>query len=220
MSENMTTPPDDFDPFGDIPESGKEAPPPERKPERPRKKRSASRSRRVAYAAVGTAISVVMMVLTCYLPLTVAPLVMISLCYNVVTDKCGVGYGIMTVLASVGLGFLCCAANVAVLLIVVIVFVPYSALCLLLGRLRLDYGGVRKALIRGVSIAAFAALEVLFIYLLGGIVADFIDLAGLMSAIGSLAVGYVVVTLLAIVVFLCIDFLFIAMGRQITRRLK
>ena len=219
----------EFDPFGtsEAPESGRNdadgapAGEPKTPPEPPRrkKKRRLSSGRKIAYAAVGTAIAVVMMVLTCYLPITVAPLVMISLCYNIVSDKCGLGYGIMTILASVGLGFLCCMGNLGVMLVVVVVFVPYSLLCLPLKRL--DYSSLKKAFIRIAVIAVFAALAVLFVFLLGANVAGYIDLGALMSDIGgSFAIGYIVVTLAAIILFVCVDLLFINVGKQIVRKLK
>lgn len=223
MSKN-----EDFDPFG-----VNDQPPPEPPREsgdngkgeddRPapnkKKKRKLSSARKVAYAAVGTAIAVVMMVLTAYLPITVAPLVMISLCYNIVTEKCGLVYGIMTILASIGLGLLCCMANIGVMLVVVVVFVPYSLLCLPLKKL--DYTSVKKALIRIAVIAVFAALCVLWVFLLGSLVAGFIDLNELMSNIGgSFAVGYIVVTLIAVILFVCVDLLFINLGKQIVKKLK
>ena len=188
-------------------------------PPRRKKKRKLSNGRKISYAAVGTAIAVVMMVLTCYLPVTVAPLVMISLCYNIVSEKCGLGYGILTILASVGLGFLCCIGSIGVMIVVVVVFVPYSLLCLPMKRL--DYSSVKKAAIRIVIIAAFAALAVQFVFLLGANVAGYIDLAALMSDIGgSFAIGYIVVTLVAVILFVCIDLLFINVGKQIVKKLK
>lgn len=217
---------DDFDPFGEneninAAAGGGNAAGGPSAPEPPRKKRRRrlSSGRKIAYAAVGTAIAVVMMVLTCYLPVTVAPLVMISLCYNIVSDKCGLGYGIMTILASVGLGFLCCMANIGVMLVVVIVFVPYSLICLPMKKL--DYSSPKKAFARIAVISVFAALSVLFVYLLGGLVAGYVDLGSLMANIGSsFALGYIVVTLVAVVLFVCVDLLFISVGKQIVKKLK
>lgn len=214
---------DDFDPFQSTGENNENGEPqsedvPSSKPPR-RKKPRLSGGRKIAYSAVGTAIAVVMMVLTCYLPLTVAPLVMISLCYNIVSEKCGLGYGIMTIIASVGLGLLCCMSNIGVMLIVAVVFVPYSLICLPLKKL--DYSSLKKALIRIVIIAAFGALCVLWVYLLGSIVAGFVDLESLIGNIGSsFAIGYTVITLIAVILFVCVDLLFINVGKQIVKKLK
>lgn len=214
--------PRDIDPFGDdpVPEPqprDSEPPEPERKPEK-KKKRRLSQARKITYSATAAAIAMVMMILTCYLPLTVAPLVMISLCYNVVIDRCGFGYGIMTMLVSVGLGFLCCAANVGVLLIVAVVFVPYSFVCVPLKKL--DYSGLKKALVRIAVITVFAALEVLFVFLLGNLVTDYIDIAGMIESIGNFAAGYIVVTIVAVILFVCVDVLFVMLGKQAARVLK
>lgn len=184
-----------------------------------RKRPQLSDGRKIAYAATAAAVSIVMTVLTCYLPITVAPLVMISLSYNIVIERCGLSYGLMTIIASVGLGFLCSAANIAVLLIIAIVFVPYSLICAAIRRF--DYSTVKSACVRIVVISAVAALDVLFIYLLGGFVANYADITSLISRIGnSFALGYILVTLVAVLLFLCIDWLFIRLGKIIVKKLK
>ncbi len=125
----------------------------------------------------------------------------------------------MTIIASVGLGFLCSAANIAVLFIIAIVFVPYSLICAAIRRF--DYSTVKSACVRIVVISAVAALDVLFIYLLGGFVANYADITSLISRIGnSFALGYILVTLVAVLLFLCIDWLFIRLGKIIVKKLK
>ena len=184
-----------------------------------KKKRKNTPARNVAITGTLTAISVVMMALTCYLPLTIAPLVVISLCYNLAFEKCGVPYGVMGILASVGVGFLVCAANVEILLIVTVVFVPYSLLSLLMRKL--DYSTMKKAIVRIVIVTAFGALEVLFVYLLGALVAGYIDLSGIIGKIGGeFALGYVIITLISIIIFVCVDLLFMRLVKQIAKSLS
>ena len=106
------------DPFGSAPESsGGEAPGSGGQPRPPRKKRLPP-ARKVAYSAIGAALSVVMITIAAWLPVTVAPLVLISICYHIVSDKCGIGYGVITMLVIAALGSLCSAANVAAPLLV------------------------------------------------------------------------------------------------------
>lgn len=211
------------DPFGSTPESsGGEAPGSGGQPRPPRKKRLPP-ARKVAYSAIGAALSVVMITVAAWLPVTVAPLVLISICYNIVSEKCGIGYGIITMLVSVALGFLCSAANVAVLVLVAVVFVPYSLLCFFI--CRLDYKGVPRTVARMLIVAAFAALEVLIVYNIGNAlitVNDYVDLSGIISFIagGNFALGYVMVTLIAVVLFVLVDFVYVYFSRRIIAKLK
>lgn len=212
---------DNFDPFDEFPsdsDSGQNDPQNAR--EKPKKKKKkASPGRKIAYTAVGTALSLVMIALTCYLPLTVAPLVMISLCYNIVAEKCGAGYGIMCMLASVGLGFVVCIGAIGVMLIVVVVFVPYSILCMFIRKL--DYSSVKKALIRIAIIASFGALETFFVYLLGALVMNYVDMGEIIGKIsGSFAWGYVAITGIVVVLFMAIDWMFVTFGKFIVGKLK
>ncbi len=203
---------DDFDPYGKIPDA-------EPEPKASPKKKKVSPGRKIAYSAVGTALSLIMIALTCYLPLTAAPLVMISLSFNIVTEKCGLGYGIMCMLASVGLGFVICIGAIGVMLIVVVVFVPYSLLCVFLRKL--DYSSVKKALLRMPIIAAFAALETFFVWLLGSVVVGYVDITGIIQRIGgAFAAGYIVVTLIAVLIFEAIDWMFVTFGKAIVKKLK
>ncbi len=192
------------------------------KPDKPhpkRKIRNLTDGRKLAYSSTAAAISIVMTVLTCYLPITVAPLVMISLCYNIVMERCGLSYGIMTIVTSVGLGFLCSAANIAVLLMVAVVFVPYSLICAAIRKF--DYSTIKTACLRIAVVSVFAALDVLFVFLLGALVADYADIASLISRIGNnFALGYIFVTLIAVLLFVCIDWLFVRLSKTIVKRLK
>lgn len=180
-------------------------------------------ARKVAYSAIGAALSVVMITIAAWLPVTVAPLVLISVCYNIVAEKCGIGYGLITMVVSVALGFLCSAANIAVLVLIAVVFVPYSLLCMLIRRL--DYRRVPSAIVRLIVVAAFAALEVLVVYNIGNAlvgVNDYVDLANIISFIagGNFGIGYTMVTLLAVVLFVLVDLVYVYFCRRIVTKLK
>ena len=212
-----------FDPFDDFPDSPENNGEPNgnkgKDIEPKRKKKKASPGRKIAYTAVGTALSLIMIAMTCYLPLTVAPLVMISLCYNIVADKCGIGYGVLCMLASVGLGFVICIGAIGVMLIVVVVFVPYSIICVFLRKF--DYSSIKYALIRIGIIAVFAALETFFVYLLGSLGVGYVDFGAIIDKVGgAFAVGYLVITLIVIVLFIAIDWMFVTFGKIIVKKLK
>ena len=188
-----------------------------------RSRRRMPPARKVAYSAIGAALSVVMITIAAWLPVTVAPLVLISVCYNIVAEKCGIGYGLITMVVSVALGFLCSAANIAVLVLIAVVFVPYSLLCMLIRRL--DYRRVPSAIVRLIVVAAFAALEVLVVYNIGNAlvgVNDYVDLANITSFIagGNFSIGYTMVTLLAVVLFVLVDFVYVYFCRRIVTKLK
>lgn len=187
--------------------------------QKPPKRKKPPTSRKITFAAVGAAIIVVMMVIVSYLPLTVAPLIGVALSAVVVCDKCGIGYGITALLVGTGLGFLCGALNVAVLLIVLVIFYPYTIMCVLMRKL--DYRNLKSAFIRLIILCVFAALSVLFMYLLGGLVADYSDINGIIEKMGmSFGAAYIIITIIAILIFICIDYIFMQLSKQIVKHLK
>lgn len=185
-----------------------------------RRKRRLRPSQKVTYSAIGAALSVVMITIAAWLPVTVAPLILISLCYNIVAERCGIGYGLATMAVSVALGFLCSAANVVVLVLLAVTFVPYSLICMPLKRF--GYGTVRGAIIRIVCVAAFACLDTFILYSLGNFIIGYIDIAEIIERIagGNFALGYTAVTLLAVVIFVIVDLIYVFVGRRIAAKLK
>lgn len=197
--------------------SGEEGGPRRRRP------RKLPPSRKIAYSGICTAIAVIMIAVASWLPVTVAPLVLVALSWNVVADKCGIGYAFISMAASVALGFLCSAANIAVLVLIAVAFVPYSLLCMLMRRL--DYGNIFRSVVRIICVAAFAALEVLIIYNLGNAligVNEYVYLGSVISAAagGNFALGYAIVTLIGIFAFVLVDFVYVFLSRRIITRLK
>ena len=189
----------------------------------PRRRRGLPPARKTAYAAIGTALSVVMITIAAWLPVTIAPLVLVSVCWNIVADKCGTLWALLTIAASLALGFLCSALNVVVLALVAVAFVPYSLLCMLLRRF--VYGGVRHTVVRIVCVSALAALEVLALYFVCGALAgaaDYADIAGLAETLGAgnFALGYAMLTLVAVVIFVLVDFMYVRFVRALVGKLK
>jgi len=188
-------------------------------------KRRLPPTRRLAYAAISAALSVVMITIAAWLPVTAAPLLITNISWNAAMEKCGFGYGLMSMIASVALGFLCSAANVAVLVLVAVVFVPYSLLCYGLSRAGVDYKRALKAVLRAVIIAAFGALEVLIVFKIAGAltsVGDYVSIDGIISFIagGNFALGYFAVTLAVMVIFILVDLIYCYFFRRVLDKLK
>ena len=182
-------------------------------------------TRRLAYAAISAALSVVMITIAAWLPVTAAPLLITNISWNAAMEKCGFGYGLMSMIASVALGFLCSAANVAVLVLVAVVLVPYSLLCYGLSRAGVDYKRALKAVLRAVIIAAFGALEVLIVFKIAGAltsVGDYVSIDGIISFIagGNFALGYFAVTLAVMVIFILVDLIYCYFFRRVLDKLK
>ncbi len=219
----------DFDPFANLPdpESGGASPEPQggqgaEQGKKGRPKKKVSPARKIAYTAVGTALALAMIALTCYVPVvTIAPLIMISVSYNIVADKCGIGYGIVCMLASVGLGFLVCIGAIGVMLIVLVVFVPYSALCFLIRPL--GYTSVGKGAARAGIVAAFGALETFFVWLLGSLVFTYVNIGEMIDKLmqgGSFAAGYLIITVIAMIIFIAVDIMYMTFGQMVVKKLK
>lgn len=178
--------------------------------------------RNAAYSAVAAALSLVMIFLTAYVPvLTVAPLVVCALAWNVVIDKCGVKYGIASMLASVGLGFLTVlGAGFGVMIIVGIVFVPYSLLAYFMKPL--TYDKVWKILTRLGTLIVFASLIFICLYFTADAIIGFIDITRIIDNIsgGNFWAGYLVLNLIAVAAVIGIDYIFLYMRAYIVKRLK
>lgn len=182
-------------------------------------------TRRLAYAAISAALAVVMITIAAWLPVTAAPLLITNISWNAAMEKCGFGYGLMSMIASVALGFLCSAANVAVLVLVAVVFVPYSLLCYGLSKACIDYKRALRAALRTVIIAAFGALEVLIVFKIAGVltgVGDYVSIDGIISFIagGNFALGYFAVTLAVMIIFILVDLVYCYFFRRILDKLK
>lgn len=181
-----------------------------------------SPSRNIAYSAVAAALSLVMITLTAYVPmLTVAPLIVCALAWNVVIDKCGIGYGIVAMAASVGLGFLTVmGAGFAVMIVVGIVFVPYSLVAYFMKSL--TYEKVWKVLTRIGILIVFASLAFMCLYFTADAIMAFVNISQIIENIsgGNFAVGYFVLNLIAVVIIVGIDYIFLYMRAYIVKRLK
>lgn len=185
---------------------------------KPKRERKTSVGRRIAYSAVGTALSVVMIVLACYLPLTVLPLVLISLCLNIVYRRCGIAFGLVSTVAVAGLGFLFCIGHIGVMLTVCIVFLPYSLICYFLRNT--DYSGVKKGFIRGGVMTAFISVAFMGLYFLADMVAEFLDIGGFLERFDSIVLPYLIVNAVLAVAIVIVDFVYLEACRIILPKLK
>lgn len=173
-------------------------------------------SRRIAYAAAGTAIASVAAIATVYLPAKILPLVLASFCFFLVFVKCGILHGAVCAAATMLLTFFCGGAGTSLVMLAVCFF-PYSLLCLLLRRF--DYKKPISALIRAASVAAFVNVAFAAVYfiakyaVLGGM-----DIIGAVNGLGKL--GYLFAALIVSAVAVVTDVLFVMSDKVITPKIK
>jgi len=119
-------------------------------------------ARKIAYAATFTAVSVVAIVASRYLPVTLTALLACSVCYFLCLMRCGIGYGLLCITASLVFSFILGGVG-TVFLLDAVLFAPYSLLAYLMKKLR--YSG-KTAVIRAGIIVVFANIVFALIYYL------------------------------------------------------
>lgn len=119
-------------------------------------------ARKIAYAATFTAVSVVAIVASRYLPVTLTALLACSVCYFLCLMRCGIGYGLLCITASLVVSFILGGVG-TVFLLDAVLFAPYSLLAYLMKKLR--YSG-KTAVIRAGIIVVFANIVFALIYYL------------------------------------------------------
>ena len=185
------------------------------------KRNNRESARKIAYAAVGTALSLAMIFMTAYLPLSIAPLLICALVWNVVIDKCGLGFGLASIAATVALGFLTViGAGFAVMIIIGIVFVPYSLIAHFIDKL--VYDKIWKAAARIGILAVFASVAFVCLYLTANQIMGVIDIGGIIGKVSgeNFALGYAVLNMVAVAAVILIDFMYLNMRAYIVKRLR
>ncbi len=180
-------------------------------------KNKTSAGRKAAYTAVSSALSVIAIVTACYLPVTVLPLITISLAVSVVADKCGAGWGVLSMAVSAGIGTLACFGHVGIMIVAGLVFYPFSLLCIPLRPF--DYSSVKGVVIRVLSMTALASLSFLGLFLLASQIADFINLEAVFERIGT-AAAYVVLNVALAAAFVIVDWTFLKLVKIIGKRIR
>lgn len=154
-----------------------------------------SSAKKIAYSATFTAVSVVAIVASRYLPITITALLACSVCYFLCLKRCGIGYGLLCIVASLVVSFVLGGVG-TVFLLDAVLFAPYSLLAFLMKKL--PYFG-KKAMIRAGIIVIFANIVFALIYYLlaSHISYDFVVMSERFGGYAVLAVmvsGFALVT--------------------------
>jgi len=170
-----------------------------------------SNSRKIAYSATLTAISVIAVIVSRFLPITLSALLVCCACYFFAFFVCGFGYGILTIIASLLTAFFVSGVS-TVLIFAGLVFAPYSIIAFFMKKV---YYYKEGALIRGVVCTAFANIVFAILYFL---LQKFIsyDLSLLSNKVG----GYAVVAILVSVFAIVTDYLFCQTTQYFLKRFK
>ena len=168
-------------------------------------------SKKIAYGAICTALSVVVVIATAFTPVKIVPLIFVSLCLYIAFTRCGVLYGIVTALATVALSFALTGVSLSFVALVAL-FLPYAVVAFLMKKL--TYDKLSHAIVRLVVSALIFALAFVIIVNLVDIVAG-TSLTVIMEKIGK--VGAIIAL---VVIALPVDFFFLVMANKIIKLLK
>lgn len=175
-----------------------------------------SPAKKIAVAAVCTALAVILCAMTAYLPLSFMPLYLAAFCIFAACKKGGAAYGALTALASVGLMFLMTGLSVKWLLFVVM-FAPYGIIAYFADRF--TYFKLKTALLRALVAVVYFNATFGIVYAVtvwaAGVGSDGINISEWVELVG----GYPVLAVIATAVLVPLDFVFSAMSRTVLRRI-
>lgn len=179
-----------------------------------------SNTRRITFSAVAVAISAVCVLLTNVLPISFALLAIAAVCYYLVFDKCGVAFGFLAILASVGISF--SMGLTSAFLLNTIIFVPYSVVAYFCRKF--IYTNNKYAIIRSIIVGLYA---ILLFYILT-LVFNWILTTGYTGSTDSVAhldklinnVGVIIAGVIFTLVTVIFDFAFQILVKQLSARIK
>lgn len=203
------------DPF-DKQEPFEETPAEEEEKKAPKQKRKKPAGRSVAYSAVSSALSALMIILCCYLPITVFPMLLISLSSSIIASKCGLNWAIGSMIVGAAIGLASCFAHPGIMIVAGVVFYPHALACCFLKKL--DYSSVKGAVIRIVTMAVIGSLAVLLLFVLAEAVADFINLEYIIERM-DIVLAYILLNVIAVVGFIVIDLMFYRAVKAIVNKI-
>ena len=167
-------------------------------------------TKKIAYSAICTAISVVAVLITVFSPAKIVPLIFVSLCVFVAFMRCGIVYGLLTALAT---GLICFAISGIQLSFIALValFIPYAIIAYAINKL--TYDKLSHAIIRLVITATLYAVAFIIMINLVDIIAG----TAIMTLINK--VGGVLVVIGMVIIALPLDFFFTYMANKILKLL-
>lgn len=173
-------------------------------------------TQKLTTAAVCTALAVIMCAMTAYLPLSFMPLFLAAFCIFLACKRGSLAYGILTMLATVGLMFLMAGLSVKWLALV-LVFAPYSLLAYFMHRF--GYFKLRTGLIRGAVMLLYFNVTVGIVYVIAlrvaGIGIEGLDLVEWSNRLG----GYALLAIIATVVLMPLDFIFSTLSVVVLKKI-
>lgn len=168
-------------------------------------------TRKITYSAVATTLSIVAMALTLVLPLKISLLLVCSVCYYLILEKCKLVYGLLTIAASLLIMFFIGGFS-SPFILNAIIFAPYSILAYYIKRFR--HNKAATCAIREVIVVAFANLALMGVFFLMKYVS--FDIAGVISNLGGYWVLAIIISVFAIV----FDFLFVQIEFRLCQVIK
>ncbi len=170
-----------------------------------------SLSRRIAYSATFTAISVAAILISRFVPITVTALLVCAVCYFLSFTVCGLGYGLLTIAASLLTAFLLGGIS-TVFIFDGLLFAPYSLIAYFMKKLpyRGLYAAIRIAIVLIFINAVFA---IIYFALTGQVSYDF---GALTKRLG----GYAVVAAAVSAVAVATDYLVCQATEYLLKRIK
>jgi hypothetical protein len=168
-------------------------------------------TKKIAYSAVLVAISVVVILISAFTPMQIVPLVFVSLAIYISFGRVGIGYGVITTVATVALAFFITGLGTTFFFLVIL-FVPYALLASAMQKL--SYKVLWQAILRLAVTAitfcgAFFALTAMVDVVAGTSILAVID-----------KVGKILTALLVVVATLPVDFFFTYIANRIIRFMK
>ena len=172
---------------------------------------SRDRTRKITYTAVCVAIAVISVLLSQFSPARIVPLILCSLAFYVAFARCGIVYGVISVIAGVAICFFISGIN-ATFLFLCVVFAPYSILAFCMRKL--SYKVTWQLVIRLVVSAVFFAVAFIVMMLLFDKIAG-TSLSVLIDRIGKVWAGVLIV-----IAVLPVDLFFSYGAERVLKTLK
>lgn len=165
-------------------------------------------SKKISYTAVFTAISIIAVVGAYFLPLSVFPFMLATLCLLITLNKCGFMWGFL-------LALICCSVSAAMFptgFVYIFFAAPHGFVCWLLSKIKLKNPFIKYPLKYLILIVFFSAALVGIYFL-----ADAVLFSTALPVMADIVGGYALFTLVATVIFIAYHELFMAGYREIMK---
>ena len=172
-------------------------------------------TRKLTTAAVCTALAVLMCVCAAYLPLSIMPLYIAAFCIFLACKRGSLVYGVLSVLATVGIMFAMTGLTVKWFFLV-LMFAPYGLLTYFIHKY--NYFKPKSGVVRGLVVVAFFNMTLFFVYLVATRVVTVgldVPIVEWVNRIG----GDWAIALIGTAALLPLDFIFSSLSLVVLKRL-